>query len=433
MGKLIIQLLGVLFFVQLVACNDEGNQVTVASNSDVLHQLPDAGEEVDSSAIVYLASGDIDVDGSITDYQWTQTKGTSVEILNADSANASFVMPVIFEGDLLGFQLVATDSEGSTNTYSTSITVEPVSVKIAFIGDSGVGDGAKKVLQLIAAEGTDMVLHQGDFGYNDYRIGVAVDLFFDQIAQALGEKMPYFGSIGNHDHESFAATDEWLMTGGYQEGFQTLLKNTAGAKCEGDLGVASACTYKGIFFVLSGIGTYPDGRDGQDDPTHVAYLQEKLAASSATWKICSWHKTMSTLQVGGKHDETGWAPFSTCRKAGAIVAVGHEHSYSRTHVLSNFETQTVVSTNSKNMKIKGGENGETFMFVSGLGGKSIRDQERTTNNEHWASIYTSTQGATYGALFCTFRSKGDPDRADCYFKNIAGQVIDEFTIFKEEG
>ncbi|MBK8971016.1 MAG: hypothetical protein IPM37_06465 [Hahellaceae bacterium] len=68
--------------------------------------------------------------------------------------------------------------------------------------------------------------------------------------------------------------------------------------------------------------------------------------------------------------------------------------------------------------------GKTFAFVSGLGGIEARDQERS--GSWWAKIYTSTQGATYGALFGTFYT----DRADFYFKNIKGQIIDQFTVTK---
>ena len=75
------------------------------------------------------------------------------------------------------------------------------------------------------------------------------------------------------------------------------------------------------------------------------------------------------------------------------------------------------------------------MFVSGLGGRGIRDQERCRPTEPpygcsgiWASIYTSDQGATFGALFIDFHVDGDPSKARGYFKNIEGEIIDNFTI-----
>ena len=79
--------------------------------------------------------------------------------------------------------------------------------------------------------------------------------------------------------------------------------------------------------------------------------------------------------------------------------------------------------------------GATFAFVSGLGGVGIRDQERCLPrtypygcNGEWASIYTSNQGAKFGALFIEFHVDGDPGRAHGYFMNVDGEIIDDFTI-----
>ncbi len=68
------------------------------------------------------------------------------------------------------------------------------------------------------------------------------------------------------------------------------------------------------------------------------------------------------------------------------------------------------------------EKGKSFAFVSGLGGKSIGDQER--DGAWWAAKYTEDQGADHGALFCTFNA----DRASCHFRDISGRVPDRFEI-----
>jgi hypothetical protein len=72
------------------------------------------------------------------------------------------------------------------------------------------------------------------------------------------------------------------------------------------------------------------------------------------------------------------------------------------------------------------DEGAGFAFVSGLGGRSIRDQE--IGGPWWASIYTSTQNATYGALFGVFNSGGDERLAHFYFKAIDGTIADEFWV-----
>jgi hypothetical protein len=108
---------------------------------------------------------------------------------------------------------------------------------VAFIGDQGSGDDARAVLQLIKAEGADLVLHQGDFDYED-----DPDSWDALITSVLGADFPYFASIGNHDIEEFYGSD------GYQAKLKIRLKKGTGAHCDGDLGVKSACTFRGSVF-----------------------------------------------------------------------------------------------------------------------------------------------------------------------------------------
>jgi hypothetical protein len=200
---------------------------------------------------------------------------------------------------------------------------------------------------------------------------------------------------------------------------QTRLGRIEGARCSGNLGVRSACVYRGLFFILSGIGTIPDE---PDDPDHIAFLQEELARSGAPWKICSWHRNQRLMQIGKKKDAVGWAAYETCREAGAIIATAHDHVYARTHLMDNFQTQSIASTSST---LRVGK-GRTFAFVSGLGGKSIRRQRR--DGSWWATVYTADQDADFGALFCTFPLAEESHKASCYFKDVEGTIPDRFDI-----
>lgn len=256
---------------------------------------------------------------------------------------------------------------------------------------------------MIKNEKTDIVLHQGDFDYEDNPDG-----WDQQINDILGPDFPYFASIGNHD------VGKWEY---YQKKLKGRLKRVKGAVCTGNLGVKSACTHKGLFFILSGVGTKGFG--------HSFFIREKLSANNFIWRICSWHKNQRLLQVGDKKDEVGWKAYEECRKGGAIIATAHEHSYSRTHLIGNFKNQSIASA-SKTLRI---ERGKTFAFVSALGGYSIRSQNDTlAANSWWASVYTSKQNANYGALFCVFNLNGVENKAHCYFKDIDGKVPDEFGI-----
>ncbi|MDH3672813.1 MAG: metallophosphoesterase [Gammaproteobacteria bacterium] len=291
-------------------------------------------------------------------------------------------------------------------------TVPPADFTVAFIGDQGSSSDGLAVLALIQSEGADMVLHQGDLDYENNPTA------WDQrINDVLGSDFPYFASIGNHD------TSAWT---GYQQKLVDRLARIPEATCTGDLGVKSSCGYQGLFFILSGVGT-----KGVD---HEAYIRNELTQTAARWRICPWHKNQRKMQIGGQNDRTRWGVYEACREGGAIIATAHEHSYSRTKTLISMQSQTVDPDWPHPQRVRVAR-GASFVFVSGLAGKSVRDQERCLPSEapygcngEWASIYASQQGATHGALFCTFNVGAQADKARCYFKDIGGVVADEFTI-----
>jgi len=297
-------------------------------------------------------------------------------------------------------------------------TTTPPNFKAAFIGDSGAGSGFRSVLTLIKNEGTDVVVHQGDFAYQ----GSDTTNWEKAVNDILGSNFPYFGSVGNHD-SSWSSSYAPVLAARAQR---------VGAQCSGKYGQNSVCIYKGLVMLLSG------GATGSESG-NAAYIRDELAKTNNIWEITSWHHNQEAMQVGGKGNSVGWGPYEEARKAGAILATAHEHSYQRTKTLTSTQNQTVDSTCSdpNNLCVAPGR---TFVFVSGLGGKSIRVQKRcfpTTYpygcNKEWASIYTSDQGAEYGALFIEFYVDGNPNRAHGYFKNIKGKVIDDFFITKGGG
>lgn len=288
----------------------------------------------------------------------------------------------------------------------------PVNYKIAFIGDQGSGSNAMAVLNLIKNEGAQAVVHQGDFDYGSNAAG-----WDNLITSVLGANFPYFASVGNHDKGNYYGTN------GYQS-FLMARMNRLGITWDGDLGTKSSFKYNGIFFILTGPDVLGTGHD--------IYIRDKLAEDNSIWSISSWHKNMTLMQVGGKPDDTGWPVYEESRKGGAIIATAHEHSYSRTHLLSSCQNQTVASTSNTLVLAKDDLNtpatdeGRSFVFVSGLGGKSVRSQ--SLSGPWWASIYTSTQNATYGALFGEFNYNGQADLARFYFKAINGAQPDAFFV-----
>jgi len=394
-----------------VTCTEPGPVATVTVTPETA--TLQVGESIQLTAVAKDANG-ITLTGTAT---WAPN----------DPSVASVDQNGLVRGEGEGSGTITATIDGVSGSASISVIVPSggggggggvntaANFKVAFIGDQGDGSAALAVLRLIRDEGTDMVLHQGDFDYGDNPTQ-----WDNNITSVLGADFPYFASVGNHDDNSFYGT------GGYQEKLQQRLDRVSGATCTGDLGVNSACEYQGLFFILSGAGTLGSG--------HEAYIREQLSANNSTWRVCSWHKNQNAMQVGGKGNEVGWGPYEACREYGAIVATGHEHSYSRTKTLISTQSQT-VDPNWPDPAILRVAPGATFVFVSGLGGASIRDQERCLPstypygcNGEWASIYTSNQGAQYGALFIEFNVDGDPNKAHGYFKDIDGRVVDDFTV-----
>ncbi len=287
-------------------------------------------------------------------------------------------------------------------------------VKVAIIGDQGLTQAAAAVLQLIAAEGVDAVLHNGDFDYADDPAA-----WMARIDTFLGPDLPYFASVGNHD------AARYYDPGGYQDLLEARM-NRLGIPWQGDLGVQSSFEWEGIFFVLTGPSVF-----GAGDGFHDLYIREQLSATDSLWRISGWHENMTLMQVEGKGNTTGWGVYEESRRGGALVTTGHAHSYSRTHLLQSVQLQQVADT-SNDYVISADDpetpedEGRSVVVVSGLAGRGIRAQQR--GGPWWASIYSSTQDAAHGALFAVFYEDGIPNRARFYFKNVRGEVIDEFRM-----
>ena len=333
---------------------------------------------------------------------------------------------------------------GPRITASAPVAPEP-NLKVAFIGDSGNGEGFKAVLNLIKAEGADFVMHQGDMNQEDLD-STDPDGFFATIDSVLGLHFPFLAVPGNHDYES------WPEGCGDPDGcYAAFLKQRMSR-----LGITPdhpdlddemySVEYKGLKMVFVGQDRARNGDCGSDPQGYACYVRNQLADDNHIWKICSWHKNAQTMQVGGNND-MGLDVYESCRNEGAIIATAHMHGYQRTKTLLSMRHPIVdpvahplvdgVPSNPNSVRVA---SGATFLFVSGLGGKSARRQERCLPatypfgcNQEWAAIYTETQmggdeNEKFGALFIEFNVDGDPYKARGYFKTTDRKVIDAFDI-----
>lgn len=296
-------------------------------------------------------------------------------------------------------------------------------LKLAFFGDQGIGADARAVLQLVVDEGAAALIQLGDFAYNDG----SPRAWEAQLSSVLGENFPVFAVVGNHD------TARWTGGSGFQALLQARLERVPEAQCQGDYGVNASCTFRGVSFVLSGVGTL-----GSD---HEAYLDAVLSQNITPFRLCLWHKNQHDMQVGAKTDEVGWDAYRVCAEHGVPIITAHEHSYARTLALEAIgdseRTHGVVGAPDKLELMPG----RTAVAVAGLGGQSRRQRTPDHSSDSWwASIYAGNfqmqngvvQGTAasilYGALFLEIGVDGDPYAAHGYFKTTDGEVHDDFTL-----
>lgn len=288
---------------------------------------------------------------------------------------------------------------------TTGGTSTPANFKVAFIGDTGSSSNFTQVLNLVKAEGAQLLLVQGDLDYSNNP-----SAWINTVNKVLGPSFPMISSRGNHD-------DVWS---GYLPDLASRQKANNIVLDDPNMADEHYSTiWNGLSMVFIGenrLASYPNYIRAEHNNNNI-------------WKICSWHKNQNAMQLGGKGDEMGWEVYEACREMGAIIVTGHEHSYSRTKTLISMSQQTVDPSCSSGSSICVAK-GKTMAVVSGLGGIGIRDQNRclTGCKGEWAKIYTSTQSATFGAMFITFHVDGDPRKARGYFKNINGQIVDTFDI-----
>jgi 3',5'-cyclic AMP phosphodiesterase CpdA len=296
-------------------------------------------------------------------------------------------------------------------------------LRVAFLGDQGLGLAAWDVLQLLAREKPALVVHAGDLSY-----GQADPLGWEaNINEVLGRDFPYVVAIGNHD------LDDWEGPEGFATLLRARLKRTPGLRCDGELGVKTLCRFRGLELVLSGVGT-----TGTD---HEWYLERTLVRPGALVRLCVWHMNQHDFQVGSKIDEVGWGAYQICARHGAPIITAHEHSYARTFAL------TAIGDRGRGHGATGLPDSlqlgpdRSFVVVTGLGGHSSRS--RTLDHamdSWWASIYannyqmmngtmTGTEPSIqFGALFIDFHVDGDPRKARAYFKTTKDQVVDRFEL-----
>ncbi len=131
---------------------DEVQVRVVAKN-----QAPVAVLQITQPAILPVAQGltvsisaassyDLDADGRIASYQWTQTSGPAVSLTGANSALVSFVAPLVASQTDVELALSITDDEGATGTSSIKVPIRVSTQQI--IADAGADQQVREFAEV---------------------------------------------------------------------------------------------------------------------------------------------------------------------------------------------------------------------------------------------------------------------------------------------
>ncbi|WNC67107.1 DUF1566 domain-containing protein [Thalassotalea nanhaiensis] len=118
-----------------------------------VNQFPvvDAGSDVHGyeSSILTLNASASDQDGFISHYQWRQTEGVSVNIIDPQSPMASIELPSVDEQQVLTFEITVTDNEKAIVSDSVNVVVIPViePLTVEIISKGSVIEGGEISLQ----------------------------------------------------------------------------------------------------------------------------------------------------------------------------------------------------------------------------------------------------------------------------------------------
>lgn len=149
----------------LTACGGGGgnSNISLPNTNKPPSAVIESNTNVDAQTLVVLdGSKSQDADGTITQYKWTQTAGTTVALNNANTAKASFTSPASESDEVLSFKLTVIDNLEASNTATIQIKVKAINkIPVANAGiEQTVQSGNNVVLDGSASSDADGTIAQ---------------------------------------------------------------------------------------------------------------------------------------------------------------------------------------------------------------------------------------------------------------------------------
>jgi lysophospholipase L1-like esterase len=129
-SQLLITVLGLLIVFALSGCGGGGGGEGATTSN--IKPVADAGADrvvLEGSEVMLDGSLSNDEDGRIASYNWAQLEGTTVSLIDTNTANPRFTAPETGLGETLRFQLTVQDDDGAqslTDEVAITVNVEPV-------------------------------------------------------------------------------------------------------------------------------------------------------------------------------------------------------------------------------------------------------------------------------------------------------------------
>ncbi len=285
----------------------------------------------------------------------------------------------------------------------TAPPIEGPSVHFTAQGDTGVGSGARKVLDVIARLKPQLNLALGDF---TYKAGIERQ-FCDLVSGKLGSGFPYEVVTGNHESDG--------RDGDIANIVQCLPNKLPGL--QGEYGtqwfvdVPERDPVVRIVMVSPGIN-FRGGKplDYSRDSERWRWTTEALDGARSRnipWTVVGMHAPCFTL---GNSDCQPGEEFTNMliEKKVDLVLTGHDHIYQRSHQLglgggcpglvpASFSTQCLADTD--NTMVQGAGTVFVGVGIGGIGHYDVHDDDPEAG--YFASFSGKNRNATLGTLDVT--------------------------------